>query len=180
MRSSVSRQIARAVALLSLGALSPGCLIPAPDVLEEPERVPPRLVGDPVPAVTNILQTLRKGEPHAFNVKFESDDLGEPIIGRLFLNYPNRPNPIGFARVAAGTLESGARPMSIAWTQSRDLTAGCYTITLTVTHADNYSQEDFKPIDPDKTAFVTWWVAHDIDALNLVSLDECKPPGITE
>lgn len=181
MRSSVFRQIARVVALMSLGVLTPGCLIPAPDELEDPERIPPRvLVGDANPAVTKIVQTSRTNEATEFNVEFESDDQGETVIGRLFLNYPSPRPPLGYAAVPAATIESGPREMKIAWTQSRDVPTGCYTVTLTITHADNYSQEDFKPIDRDKTAFVTWWIAHDIDSLNLVSLDECMPPVITE
>lgn len=167
--------------VISLGVLSPGCLIPAPDELEEPERIPPRAFVDGAdPPVTIIQQTWSRDAKTDFKVRFESDDQGEPIIGRLFLNYPHRRDPLGFASVPAGSLESGPREMNIAWTQARSIVAGCYTITLTITHADNYSQEDFKPIDKDKTAFVTWWIAHDIESLQLVSLDECTPPGITE
>lgn len=176
MRSWVPRQIARFAAVLAVGVLAPGCLIPAPDELTEPERIPPRsLVGDAVPKLTAIVKTWSSSDidPTEFNVEFVSDDQGESVIGRLFLNYPYRLAPIGFAEVPPGTIESGPRQMRIAWTESRNIPVGCYTVTLTITHAENYSRQDFKPIDNDKTAFITWWVAHDVDSPQLVTLDEC-------
>jgi hypothetical protein len=180
MRSSVSRQIARVVALISLGVLSPGCLIPAPDELEEPERIPPRvLLGTANPVLTQILQTKSEGEQTQINIKYVSEDLGEPIIGRLFIDYPTRKEDVGFKEMTPGSLES-VREMQISWTDYRKIPTGCYSLTLTIAHAENYSRENNKPIDPDKAAFVTWWVAHDSESLNLVSLAECAPPGITE
>lgn len=173
MRSWVRRQIARVVAVLSVGAFSPGCLIAPPDPLEEPQRIPPRaLVESADPLVTQIVQSSSTGAQTEFRVKFVSDDLGEFVIGRLFVNYPNGGPPLGFAQLVPGTSDS-VRTMSIAWTQRREIPVGCYTVTLTITHAENYSREDYKPIDNDKTAFVTWWVAHDIEPQS-VNLDECS------
>lgn len=176
MQSWVPRQIARVAAVLYVGALSQACLIPAPDELEEPERMPPRaLVESALPVVTKIVPTSSSSAiaPTEFRVKFVSDDQGEPVIGRLFLNYPDRGPPLGFAELVPGTSES-PREMIIPWVDYRDIPVGCYTVTLTITHADNYSRQDFKPIDNDKTAFITWWVAHDIESLHLVTLDECS------
>ncbi len=176
MRSWVPRQIATVAGVLALSALSQSCLIAPPDPLEEPERIPPRAIThNAEPLLTRIVQTTRTGLEPSFNVRFVSDDLGEPVEGRLFLNY-NAPNRLllGATRVVAGELEE-ERPMSVIWSTSRGVPAGCYTVTMTITHLDNYAANT-APEDESKTAFVTWWIAHDITDLQLVNLDECAPP----
>jgi hypothetical protein len=177
MRSWVSLQFSRVVVVLSLGALSPGCLIGAPDELEGPQRLPPRaLVDKAIPVVTQVVQTSRRGDKSQFNVQFVSFDLGESVLGRLFLNYPD-PGPSLGSKLIPPSADDTPRELDIFWDQRREVAAGCYTVTLTISHVDNYSQETLRPIDLDKTAFVTWWVAHDIPP-QLVNLDECGGTGI--
>lgn len=174
MRSWVPRQIATVAGVLALSTLSQSCLIAPPDPLEEPERIPPRaLVHDALPVVTQIVQTTRGAENPSFNVPFVSDDLGEPVEGKLFLNYPNG-RFLNGSQTTAGTLNE-ERDMIVQWGAGRQsLPTGCYTITMTITHKDNYTA-DGPPADESKTAFVTWWIAHGTD-LQLVNLDECTPP----
>src|SRR5690606_36729406 len=120
MRSWVPRQIARVETVLSVGALSPGCLIAPPDTLEEPQRIPPRaLVEGAQPVVTQIVQTSKDGAETEFSVDFVSDDQGEPIIGPLFLNYPNYRPTLGYAYSPPAPSESGPRNMRIFWSNYR-------------------------------------------------------------
>ncbi len=170
----VLRQIKKVLPLALLGALAVGCVIAEPEPLEPPERVPPRaLLEGATPAFSQIVTTSSTGLAREFSVPFVSEDLGELVIGRLFLNYPNDTR-VGYGEATPGSLTDTERVMTIAWDELRSVAAGCYSITMTITHAENYSQNNQKPIDADKTAFVTWWVVHDIDP-QLVNLDECIP-----
>lgn len=153
-----------------------GCLIGPPTELTEEEPAPPRaLVELAVPSTLSTFQTSATGDATPFQVTVEAEDLGELLVGRLYLNFGSETG-----RLLAGTAEapvsndpSGRREVKVPWSDQRNVPAGCYSMTLAVTYNDNYSIATVPvPIDNEKTAFVTWWLIHDFAPQDL-TLDEC-------
>ncbi len=155
-----------------------GCLIPPPTPLEEPERITPSVYAEQaVPSLLTPVQTSSSGANlPEFLVPFVSDDLGELVVGKLYLNYDSdNISIIGSTDVTPSTLDAGDRPMRVTWLEPEKKPAGCYSVTLAITHLDNYTRDFLRevPIDNEKTAFTTWWVAHDIP-LQDVNLLDCE------
>ncbi len=153
-----------------------GCLISEPPPLEAPERVAPRaLVDEATPTVFQPVQTTSTGPRTEFSVRFWSEDLGETVVGKLYLNFGQTGERlIGSQPVAAGSLDDKEpRTMNVPFDNRSEVDAGCYSITLAITHRDNFDDERIpRPIDYGMTDFVTWWAVHDL-APQDVNLDEC-------
>lgn len=109
-------------------------------------------------------------------MRFWSEDLGETVVGKLYLNWGQGASErlIGSQPVPAGTLEDAdPRTMNVPWDSGRGVDAGCYSVTLAITHRDNFDDATTpKPIDYNMTDFVTWWAVHDVDPQD-VNFDEC-------
>jgi hypothetical protein len=168
--------------MLVLPASATSCLLEAPVELAEPDRVAPQaLIRTALPSVFSPYQTYSTGIDPAFQVKFTSKDLGESIVGRLYLNYnlTDAEKLIGSVEVPAGTSTSDAREIIVPWGQGRGSTApGCYSVTLVIAHKDNYTSAVIPAvIEPDMAEFLTWWIAHD-SAPQAVSLEDCYPDGV--
>jgi hypothetical protein len=178
MRDSIRLPFKAFGCALICGFLPTACLIGPPDELVPPERVPPRAIVDQAaPSVLMPVQTLKEGPLYEFRVPFVSEDLGERVVGRLFLNYGSEPTErdLGSDALGPGTLAE-VREMVVRWTKVKNLAAGCYSVTMTITHNDNYSPVTLAPIDLTRTAFVTWWIAHDVEP-SRITLDQCSPPA---
>ena len=135
------------------------------------------MVDRAIPTILTPVQTSGETELPTFRVPFVSEDLGERVVGRLFLNYSSEPTErdLGSRAVNPGSLNDIDREMIVPWTKNRTLVEGCYSVTMTITHEDNYSPETLAPIDLTRTAFVTWWIVH-ILGPEEVNMDECFPP----
>jgi hypothetical protein len=168
--------------VLASGVLTSGCLIEAPVDLEEPQQISPRvLTHTAIPVVTTPVQTTTELKP-LFQVKFDSEDLGEKVIGKLWLNYESSGSEIllGTHGVNPGSIDDEPqREMQVPWINRQNLSSGCYSVTMTITHSSNY-ETDYPevPIDSDRTAFVTWWIYHNVAAQD-VTLEDCIPPTPT-
>jgi hypothetical protein len=132
-------------------------------------------------AVPSLLKPVRTysnptlNEP--FTVPFMSEDLGEDVWGRLYLDY-NGPSTtiIGAGERVGSTLEV-KREMAIEWTESLNRPAGCHSVTMAISHKENFGFNGL-PISNDETAFVTWWVSHDSEFQN-VTLYDCNETSVT-
>lgn len=156
-----------------------GCLIAPPQELERPEQIPPRTFNDQAdPPLTSPVAVSSSSGTRTFQVPFVSEDLGETVVGKLYLNYGGLGEAIlvGSAEKTGATIDTMDREMIVAW-QSREPAPGCYAVTMAITHESNYTN-DFPPlpVDDEATAFVTWWVAYDIE-LTDVTLYECDSQG---
>lgn len=163
-----------ALALLVGASTTSGCLISAPTELEEEERIPPAVFMDQV-TPSLLRPVLTYSDPmlnQPFSVPFVSEDLGEEVWGILYLDYnsPERTR-IGDGDLPASDWSDRNRTMNIEWTGPLNRPAGCHSVTMVLTHKDNFGSNSL-PIDRDKTAFVTWWISHD-SALQDVTLYDC-------
>lgn len=164
--------------LLVAGAiLSTGCIIDEPPDLEPPERQAPRpLIDTAYPTLFQPFLTNTNGQQE-FRIDFLVEDLDQPTSGALYLNF-GAVNQVWLGRAESVATLPGdnRRSVIVPWTQNLTQAAGCYTITMAITYNDNLRSDiPLTPIDMEETAFVTWWIAHDIEAQN-VNLDECYPP----
>lgn len=173
-RRSLCRSSMIAVPLLS------GCLISPPDKYDPLELVPPRVDMQTVwPTPFAYVATRSTGDDPVFTASFESEDLGVPVVGKLYLNLDTADEAwVGSAVVGPGSLGDERPPMAVPWQYQRERNAGCYVMTMTITHETNYDNTTVisKPKDTSKTAYITWWVAHDLDP-QYVSFDGCPAPG---
>lgn len=182
MRRPIHPTVVSLVLALVAGNLTTACLIEAPEELEEPQQIPPRpMLENADPNLLAPVQTFVAGEPQTFLVPFVSEDLGESVVGRLYLNLnfnsDDPPTVLETTYVPAGRLSDTDRRMQIPWIANRSVDAGCYSVTMTITHASNYSLDTQRPIDLERTALVTWWVVHDSDPED-INMDECYPPVV--
>jgi hypothetical protein len=161
-------------ALLGIGLCISGCVLGPPIQLEEQEQIPPRALTDQAAPTTMALYQTSSSQDIYFSVPFDSEDLGEPINGFLYLNYQSeRPLAVGANEVPPSTISAGNREMSIQWTDLRTVPAGCYVMTMAITYASNYTRGTVQvPRDETKTAFISWWIVHDV-APQAVNMDEC-------
>jgi hypothetical protein len=165
----------QAIAPLALSCASVSCLISPPDPLEEKQQVAPYVVPNTI--TPSPLSYVESGRP--FRVEFFSEDLNEKIVGKLYTNLDTaRVRDLDSAPADAGSLsDPEPRVMELVWQDSASVAPGCYVVTMTITHASNYT--DVKPpmpIDPKKTAYVSWWVVHKMAPEDL-TFDQCPAPA---
>jgi hypothetical protein len=149
-----------------------GCLIAPPDRLDEPDQIPPSVFMDQVtPSLLKPVLTYSNPMLNpSFSAPFVSEDLGEDVWGRLYLNYNTEAIVIGRADLTASN-SGEPRTMTIEWTRFLPQPAGCHSVTMAISHEGNFENQD-KPAIPSEAAFVTWWVSHD-SALQDVTLSDC-------
>jgi hypothetical protein len=152
--------------------MTSGCLISPPNPLEAPERIAPSVFMDQVtPSLLKpVLTYSNPSLNQPFSAPFVSEDLGQKVFGILYLNYNSENIVIGSADLAGSDLDEH-RVMNIDWSRSLNRPAGCHSVTMAITHSDNFDG-DLLPKDKEMTAFVTWWVSHD-SALQDVTLADC-------
>ncbi len=169
---------AKVLVVIAAALFSSSCLISPPEPLEEQEQIPPRvLTKTAVPTTFAYYETLSSGEPPTFQIDFTSVDLGEELYAKLYLNFDDEDEELIGSEAISGETPDGRRIASVDWTTRRNKPAGCYTVTMTITYRNNYGQDVLnKPIDLDRTAWVTWFVAHDTPAHD-IDLGSCPAPN---
>lgn len=167
------------ILVLVSSGVSSGCLISPPADVDSPERIPPSVFMDQV--VPSLLKPVRTYRDAALNEPFTapyvSEDLGEAVWGRLYLDYNGASTTIIGAGERAGSTLDNKREMVIEWTESLNRPAGCHSITMAISHSSNFGFNGL-PIDNDETAFVTWWVSHDSEFQD-VTLYDCNETSVT-
>lgn len=154
-----------------------GCLISPPEPLEEREQEPPRvLVDTATPSAFAYVLTTSNGPQDEFRVEFTSVDLGETVFAKLYLNLDAEgERQIGSAAVSLAE-DGNTKIARVTWDFDRDRPAGCYLVTMAITHQSNFSEGiPSKPIDPSRAAYITWWAAHDSPP-EVVTFDDCPAP----
>ncbi len=165
----------RRVAPLWVGLCSVSCLIGPPEPLLEEEQVRPQVVPHTIypPRFSYVEYDNQK-----FRVEFFSEDLNEKVVARLYTNIDTSDfYLINSAELGPGSLsDPQPRVVEMDW-QGPTVGAGCYVVTMTITHLSNYSNNGTSvPIDPNKTAYVSWWVVKDIAPQDL-TFDQCPAPA---
>jgi hypothetical protein len=156
------------------------CLISPPSPLEQAEQIPPRILSHlTTPSPLAYVETSSSGQVQTFRVEFVSEDLGARIVGKLYTDLDTANQEVNNSgQVEGGSLDDPQpRVMELAWQRSATKPAGCYVITMTITYENNYDNIGMpEPEDTNKTAYVSWWVAHDIAPQDL-NFDQCPQPG---
>lgn len=158
---------------------SVSCLISPPDPIEQLEQVPPFVLTHLAVPTPYAYYPTTSTESPLFHVEFKSEDLGEGVVGQLYLNLDTASEElITRGEVGAGSLnDPQPRSLDLTWRNSSNYPSGCYVITMTITHESNYSNEwPLKPLDRSKTAYIYWWAVHDRAPENL-NFDECPAPS---
>lgn len=177
---SISHSVVLALPLAS-ALLSTSCLIGPPDAIAQVERVPPRVIDELTVPTDLAYVTSTSTEDLVFHVEFVSEDLGEDVVARLYLNL----DTVDESLIISGSAGPGSlnddqpRALNLTWFKNRSAqeAAGCYTITMTIGHEDAFSKDGIlKPLPGGKAAYVTWWVAHNIAPQDL-TFDSCPSPG---
>lgn len=172
--------LGRSVVGVSLSLLLTGCIIGPPDKFEPLEQVPPRVYNYLTVPTPFAYVTTTSTEDQVFHVEFVSEDLGEDVVARLYLNLDTaQESLITSSGVGTGSLDDPPRTANLTWSKKNSARepAGCYIITMTLAHENNYSLDGaLKPDDRSKTAYVSWWVVHNIAPQDL-DFDKCPQPG---
>ena len=176
--SSVVRALARlSLCSLMMALVAAGCVVPDPPEYGVARQTPPFLnLGT---SGVFGLKEYDTGEGATVSVGVRSEDAGEDLLAQLFLNYsvggPTINPPINFAFVSASTFDDESRQIDIPF--SAPSNAGCYQMTLLVTHYTNVlptkQPKDFKDV-----GIASWWISVvDPDDPQSVLLSACPKAG---
>jgi hypothetical protein len=160
----------RPCAAISAAFLFTGCLDSTPQY-SVPPLIPPVISTPKLVPLTSGIQPLTTSQLR-FTIPFRSDDLGKDLFATFVLDFDPALDPAS----APGALTqfdvpADPRPFSQQddrdfewlWT-SIDLTlSGCHTVTMILSHRDNYTG-GYGTNDPNDVAQVTW--VFDIENVN--------------
>jgi len=135
-----------------------GCIVSDPPVFEQPEKTPPFLdLAAADPPIFEVLQ--RPPDTHVnINVRFHSEDAGDPLQAKLFLDYLDPfPDEQRSLILTPGTF-SEERTISIDWTTPSSPESVCEQLTLQVTHVKNLDPATNELIDKSDVGLAVWWV----------------------
>lgn len=172
------RRVRAELTLLAACAMMESCLIAPPPDFQDPTPQRPNVsMGLVVPAPWQTLIVERNGPAVLLTVPFQVDDAGEKVIAQLWLNW-------GLASERVLGQKSWEAQMDlnhqISWSWNPDLSVPeqCQQLTLVITHESNISDSSpIKPIDPELTAFISWWLNVDADPMNPNTLVNCPGPS---
>jgi hypothetical protein len=143
-----------------LACLSGGCL-ESPANYEARTQIPPFVISSAVSPRLDTLVRLEPGADMDIFVPFRSEDLGEDVIGWVYVDAVNgitnsRRLRTEFRIPASGFDDPdrairGRVPLRLAASD-----AGCHTVTLILTQEGNFSIN--QRIDESVVASVVWWV----------------------
>lgn len=176
-RSQRSRVLMPTVTALSLW----GCFAPAPK-LSQPEQTPPFVVTSQVTPPLSMVHLLPESGLFDFVVPFRSEDVNEQVVSALYLDLvPGDTNPtfVHLASLSPGTIDE-ERQFSSQVSLADQITSGCHTLTLTITHESNLDPfVSPLPLVPSRAASVVWFV--DVpDPENPTLLGDCPRAGGAE
>jgi hypothetical protein len=148
-----------------------GCL-DAPPTYEEPERIPPFIIGNQVIPALNAVVELSPDGIMNINVPFRSEDLGEQVWGVVYVDVPP-------GQAATMLVRTFVQPPSTYNDESRAISGqitiagepGCHSVTLVVSHAFNVLPE--RVLDETKAARVVWWVHLKDSEAERTLLEDC-------
>jgi hypothetical protein len=143
---------ARAIPFWGAGVFLLGCLDDPPTFAPR-GQIPPFIIAG---QVDPPLGAIYEGPPtFDINIPFRSEDVNIPIDARVYLDLePGSADKMAFAQalVPPGNFEE-LRMVRIEWTTR---IAGCHSLTVIMTHADNYALTGL-PLDDELAARIVWW-----------------------
>jgi hypothetical protein len=177
--SALARVRVAASSILAALSLLPGCLVDDPPAYTAPQRTAPRIVGTrAVPALDQIIPT-NEAEVVPFAVPVISEDAGETVTGKLFLNFADQGfEPIDDTRLPASTIDEGERTLRLSWVVRSDLKPGCHRVTLRVSHTSNFGNGPAVQ-DPSDVDEVYWFANVNVTPANANVLVACPSGGLT-
>lgn len=138
---------------LGLALSSTGCL-DEPPTFEPRGQIPPFILAG---RVEPPLGSVYEGEaPIPFDVPFRSEDVGFDLQARLYLDLlpgAARGQADEAVTLPAGIFEDLDRSVRMEWVRSD---AGCHSLTLILTYAENYDIPSGLPLDDTRAARVVW------------------------
>jgi hypothetical protein len=151
-----------------------GCVLADPPEHGRATQTPPILFAAQAdPPVFQVLE-VEPNDSVLFNVPIRSEDVGEPLLAELVLDYSivDPPRLQKAVPVTAGTFEDTKRTIDVAWDVPSDTAAGCRLLTLWVTHNSNLDVRSL-----DDVATVTWAVSVGDSSGDPNTLASCPKPN---
>ena len=143
-----------------------GCLVLSSPDIDDPVRTPPFFLSstafpDPGELLVISSEQILKEERVEFRADFVSEDAGDDVIGRYYIDYgilneAGLPYAIsqGIPLIDAGSLSDEAPRTARVSVRANLLPEGCHTLTLMLSHAFDNATEC--PLDMDDAAQITW------------------------
>lgn len=150
-----------------------GCLVDDPPPYHAPQRTAPNINASEVTPRLDALIIASSGDRLSFDVPMVSEDAGQELEGRLFLDYVDIDSEqLKTATLPASTLDDGERTMKLVWKVRPDLRPGCHRFTLKVTHRLNWA-EDGSVIDSTDLDEAYWFANINVTPQNANVLIDC-------
>lgn len=136
--------LARPSLCFLLAIMPSACLVTSVPEYDEPAQTPPFLVAaKAAPDIREFVFVLDGEQRIDFSAAVLSEDRGEPVHVALYIDYgqenaagnPFKRSLAAFPTIPPGTLSEGARDFNVSWyLDSDDVSHGCHSITMMVTH----------------------------------------------
>ena len=152
------------------GICTMSCVVVSDPQFEDPVRSAPVFLPDRgVPDPRNIIEIRKIDTQYSFSGLVVSEDDGQELLVRLFVDYGVVTGEKPYAdviignRIPAGTLEDGAREAVATWTSGEaPISPGCHRMTLVVAHDFGDDGCPLAPANalPDQVDYdaITWTV----------------------
>lgn len=175
--------------LLVLGALgASGCIVPEAPDYDPPTTTAPVVDGYNAIPTNNLSQPFKKTEINQirFEVPFRSEDAGQEVWAGVYVDYGSGTStevvlPNFDRRFEPSTYDD--RKRRISFRIQGDVTVGCHTLTLFVTHLRNTLEDDVGERYLDEEAaqgdlgVATWFInIYENEATPLNTLVGCPAP----
>jgi len=166
------------------------CIVADPPQYRDALRTRPLLDTYKALPPTQQVLVVHTDDPNAVKVSVpvRSEDAGEYLAGRLFLDYQVQPGP-GTAgelllrpfRIPPSTYDDSSRSADAPWTPRPLTSPGCHLLTLIVAHESTFIGADQNRLDPakagDDAAIINWWVNVDPTTDLIHTLVNCPVSG---
>jgi hypothetical protein len=164
------------LSLLATLPVLPSCLVDDPPAYRAPLRTAPRINAlRALPRLDEIISyPPNTTEGVAFEIPIASEDAGDEVAGRLYVNYIGaRSTAIeDIATLPPSTLDEGERTMRMNWFPNLDAQPGCYRIILRVSHARNWRGRA-ELIDATDVDEAYWFAKVFVEAPSTATLLDC-------
>lgn len=127
-----------------------GCLDPAPSY-EERALIPPFVIVPSVKPDVDEIVRLATNKSLQIRVPFRSEDLDEPLTAAFAVNDAFQ----GSDELGPSSFDDDTR--AVEFTLRPELEAGCYQLTMVLTHTDNLAQ-GIDVYDESMAAYLYWWL----------------------
>ncbi len=142
------------------------CVIAGPPDYKDPTQTPPVLdLSQADPPLGFVVQATSDQTTIPISVPVRSQDPPQNgLFGMLYLDFksPNQTLYSNFWSSDPKSFDDTTRTVTFNWTPA-NVSAGCHTLTIEVTHRLNVSFQGQPTVTPpkdhpDDIAFATWWV----------------------